>query len=274
MGRANPPSGSPATRRGDALADICRHFLDHQHTRRAGRHRPHLNLVLDIERYRALPAAGARSVDGTRLDRTSTDRLLCDAAVHRVLSHGRSAILDFGTATRTIPAPLSNILAIRDGHCRFPGCDRPTTWCEGHHVRPWQAGGPTNLANLVLLCSRHHHLLHAPGWHAKLLPDATLEVTDPTGHVRSGDPPATGRGTAPTAQGMTTRPVPSCRRRIGVYSGRLTRLVACRSVGTVRGHMRCEGPLWCRCRTSTRQSSSAGRRDGLPSASMRSTSLR
>jgi Domain of unknown function (DUF222) len=141
------PARSPATRRGDALADICRHFLDHQHTRRAGRHRPHLNLVLDIDRYRALRTAGAASVEGTRLDRTSTDRLLCDAALHRVLSHGRSAILDYGTATRTIPAPLYNTLTIRDHHCRFPGCDRPTTWCEGHHIQPWQAGGPTNLAN-------------------------------------------------------------------------------------------------------------------------------
>jgi Domain of unknown function (DUF222)/HNH endonuclease len=184
------PARSPATRRGDALADICRHFLDHQHTRRAGRHRPHLNLTLDIERYRALRTAGAASVDGTRLDRPSTDRLLCDAAVHRVLSHGRSAILDYGTATRTIPAPLYNTLTIRDRHCRFPGCDRPTTWCEGHHVQPWQAGGPTQLANLVLLCSRHHHLLHAPGWDAKLLPDNTLKVTDPTGRVHTTTPPA------------------------------------------------------------------------------------
>jgi hypothetical protein len=42
----------------------------------------------------------------------------------------------------------------------------------------------------VLLCSRHHHLLHRPRWHAKLLPDTTLEVTDPTGRVRTSTPPA------------------------------------------------------------------------------------
>jgi hypothetical protein len=183
------PARSVAMRRADALADICRHFLDHQQTRRAGRHRPHLNLILDLDRYQALPAAGAASVDGTRLDRTSTDRLLCDAAIHRVLTHGRSAILDYGTATRTIPAPLYNALIVRDRHCRFPGCDRPVAWCEGHHIHPWQAGGPTQLANLVLLCSRHHHLLHRPRWHTKLLPDTTLEITDPTGRVRTSHPP-------------------------------------------------------------------------------------
>jgi hypothetical protein len=130
------PARSVATRRADALGDICRHFLDHQHTHRGGRHRPHLNLTLDIDRYRTLRTTGAASVDGTHLDRTSTDRLLCDAALHRVLSHARSAILDYGTATRTIPAPLYNALILRDGHCRFPGCDRPAAWCEGHHIQP------------------------------------------------------------------------------------------------------------------------------------------
>jgi hypothetical protein len=187
------PARSPASRRADALGDICRHFLDHQHTRRGGRHRPHLNLVLDLDRYRVLPSAGAASIDGTRLDPTSTDRVLCDAAIHRVLTHGRSAILDYGTTTRTIPAPLYNTLIIRDRHCRFPGCDRPAAWCEGHHIHPRHTGGPTQLANLVLLCSRHHllhHLLHRPHWHTKLLPDTTLEITDPTGHTRTSHPPA------------------------------------------------------------------------------------
>jgi hypothetical protein len=187
------PARSAATRRADALADICRHFLDHQHTRRGGRHRPHLNLVLDLERYQALRNAGATTVNGTGLDRTTTDRLLCDTAIHRVLTHGRSTIIDYGTATRTIPAPLYNTLVIRDHHCRFPGCDRPAHWCEGHHIHPWPAGGPTNLPNLALLCTRHHHLLHRPHWHTKLLPDNTLEVTDPTGHTHTSHPPGPNR---------------------------------------------------------------------------------
>ncbi len=179
---------SPATRRADALGDICRFFLDHQQTRRGGRHRPHINLILDIERFLALSGAGVATADGTGLDRTTVERLLCDAALHRVLTQGRTTILDYGTATRTIPAPLFNALVVRDQRCRFPGCDRPAAWCEGHHVRPWLFGGPTQLSNLVLLCSRHHHLLHNRGWHAKLLPDATLEVTDPLGRVRTTTP--------------------------------------------------------------------------------------
>jgi Domain of unknown function (DUF222) len=183
------PTRSPATRRADALGEICRHFLDHQHSRRGGRHRPHLNLVLDIDHYQTLGRASATAVDGTPLDHTTTERLLCDAALHRVLTHGRSSILDYGTTTRTIPAPLYNALVIRDRYCRFPGCDRHAAWCEGHHLRAWQHGGPTTLTNLVLVCTRHHHLLHHPRWRAKLLPDATLETTNPHGHTHTSHPP-------------------------------------------------------------------------------------
>jgi hypothetical protein len=43
--------------------------------------------------------------------------------------------------------------------CRVPGCDR-RRWLEIHHVRHWEDGGPTDTANLVALCSRHHRLHH------------------------------------------------------------------------------------------------------------------
>jgi len=43
----------------------------------------------------------------------------------------------------------------------------------------------------VEVCSRHHHRLHRPGWHAKLRPDDDFEVTDPEGRVRTTSPPRT-----------------------------------------------------------------------------------
>jgi Domain of unknown function (DUF222) len=182
------PARSPTQRRADALIDICRRFLDHQQHRRGGRHRPHLNIITalhDLQRQ-----GPGRLIDGTILDPTTVGRLACDAGVHRVFVAGRSSILDYGTTTRTVPANLFNALVIRDRHCRFPGCDRPPEWCEAHHVRWVLDGGPTSLDNLALLCSRHHHLLHSPGWHAKLLPDNTLEVTDQKRQVHASDPPA------------------------------------------------------------------------------------
>ena len=183
---------TPATKRADALVDVCRFFLDHQHSRAGGRHRPHLNVVVDVDAL--AEGSGGRVIGGPALDGASVSRLLCDCSLHRVLMAGRSAILDYGTSTRTIPAPLWSALVIRDERCRFPGCDRPSTWCEGHHVRWVTHGGATELDNLVLVCTRHHHRLHQPGWQAKLLPDATFEVTQPDGIVRCTSPPRSDPG--------------------------------------------------------------------------------
>jgi hypothetical protein len=181
------PTRSPAQRRADALVDLCRRFLDHQQTRQGGRHRPHLNVITtldDLERR-----GHGQLIDGSVLGAAALQRLICDAGVHRVFVAGRSSILDYGTTTRTVPANLFNALVIRDRHCRYPGCDRPPDWAEAHHIRWVTHGGATALDNLVLLCTRHHHLLHTPGWHTKLLPDTTLEVTDPRGQVHTSDPP-------------------------------------------------------------------------------------
>ena len=180
-------SRTPAARRADALVDVCRYFLDHQQSRVGGRHRPHLNVVVDVDAL--AEGSGGRVIGGPSIDGASVSRLLCDCSLHRVLMAGRSAIVDYGTSTRTIPAPLWSALVIRDEHCRFPGCDRPSTWCEGHHVRWVTHGGATALDNLVVVCTRHHHRLHQPGWQAKLLPDATFEVTQPDGIVRCTSPP-------------------------------------------------------------------------------------
>ncbi|MDP9069775.1 MAG: HNH endonuclease [Actinomycetota bacterium] len=181
------PDRSPAERRADALVDVCRFFLDHQDHVAAGRHRPHLNVVIDYDDLVA--GAAGRLVNDGFVDPAGMRRLLCDAAIHRVVVEGRSSILDYGTATRSVPANLWSALVLRDRHCRHPGCDRPSAWCEAHHVIPVLEDGPTCLANLVLKCSRHHHIAHLPGWAEKLKPDATLVLTDPTGRTWETHPP-------------------------------------------------------------------------------------
>ena len=174
-------------RQGQALVDIARWFLDHQHDRLGGRHRPHLNILID---HAALAAAEpGRTLAGVPLPGATVRKIACDANLHRVLTDGPSSILDYGRATRTIPPALYTSLVLRDWGCRFPGCDRPAHWCEGHHVRHWQDGGETNLPNLVLLCSKHHHVIHQPNWRLELKPTGTLNITDPQGRHRTSDPP-------------------------------------------------------------------------------------
>lgn len=188
------PPRAASQRRADALVDLCRWFLDHHGQSPARRHRPHVNVVVDLEEVEHRATGSARVLDGPYLDAATIERILCDAQVHRVVTEGRSSILDFGRSTRTIPTALWAALVIRDEHCRFPGCDRPSRWCEGHHVTFWSEGGETNLSNIFLGCTRHHHLVHQPGWHVKLLADATVVVTTPDGRVLTSHPP---RGLSP-----------------------------------------------------------------------------
>ena len=72
--------------------------------------------------------------------------------------------LSVGRAARTIPAHIRTALVLRDQGCRFPGCDRPPAWTDGHHIIHWANGGPTELENLVSLCRMHHRRVHEEGW--------------------------------------------------------------------------------------------------------------
>jgi hypothetical protein len=67
-------------------------------------------------------------------------------------------------------------LAVRDGGGVFPGCERPLAWCEAHHLRHWLQGGPTDLANLALLCLAHHRAVPKAAGPA---PDGRLTATPP-----------------------------------------------------------------------------------------------
>jgi hypothetical protein len=60
-----------------------------------------------------------------------------------------------------VPPPMRRAVSVRDGRCRFPGCDRPPTWCDAHHIVHWADGGPTAMSNLILLCRQHHRAIHA-----------------------------------------------------------------------------------------------------------------
>lgn len=74
--------------------------------------------------------------------------------------------LDVGREHRLVTPDLRAALVARDRGCAFPGCDKPPSLCEAHHIIPWWAGGPTSLDNLVLLCPHHHRRVEpSRAWH-------------------------------------------------------------------------------------------------------------
>jgi hypothetical protein len=96
-----------------------------------------------------------------------------------VLGGAPSQPLDVGRASRVITPAQRSALAVRDGGCVFPDCTRPVSWCEGHHLWHWVDGGPTDLANLALVCRAHHRAVHEGGWQLTRGPDGHFTATPP-----------------------------------------------------------------------------------------------
>ena len=104
---------------------------------------------------------------GSTLSPASLRMLACDATVIPVVLGGAGQPLDIGRPTRTIPDGLRRAVAVRDGGCAR--CGRPPSWCGVHHVLPWEHGGETKIANLVMLCRVCHRLVHHAGWEVRLM---------------------------------------------------------------------------------------------------------
>jgi hypothetical protein len=95
-------------------------------------------------------------------------RIACDAKITPMVLDGDSLPLDVGRAKRTAPPGIRRALTYRDSGCAFPTCDRPPQWTDAHHVTHWVDGGPTELANMTLLCRRHHTLVHHSDWQVRI----------------------------------------------------------------------------------------------------------
>ena len=174
---------TPAQRRADALGEICRQWLDLAERPSVAGERPHVTLTVDSE---ALQGASAGTSELGHVGPTHPEvarQLACDASIRRVVMAGRSEPLDVGRRTPVVSPAMRRAVIVRDRHCRFPGCDRPHTWCDAHHVVHWADGGPTALPNLVLLCRRHHRMVHQPGAFRLELADGRPVFRRPDGSV-------------------------------------------------------------------------------------------
>ena len=117
---------------------------------------------------------------GTRLSPGEARRLACELELLPVVLDGESHVLDVGRAKRHYDRHQRVALGHRDGGCTFPGCDRPPDWCDAHHGRdPWSHGGPTDVADGVLICPFHHRLLHQGEWALRFADDGVPEYIPP-----------------------------------------------------------------------------------------------
>ena len=154
-------------------------FLDNADPSRLPEHGGDATTVLvtmTLEQLRAeLAAAGI--LDGgeaTAITAAEARRLACTAAILPAVLGGPSEVLDLGRTQRLFSPAQRKALRIRDRRCRAEGCTIAATWTEAHHLKPWQHGGDTDLANAVLLCSHHHHRAHDTNYRQDRLPNGDL----------------------------------------------------------------------------------------------------
>lgn len=113
---------------------------------------------------RAALAAGTCYVEGQGpIEAATALRLACTASLIGALVDAHGEVLALGRTVRLATRAQRRALRVRDkGICQFDGCHQ-THHLEAHHIVPWACGGPTDLDNLILLCRRHHVLVHEGG---------------------------------------------------------------------------------------------------------------
>ena len=174
-------SGNRATA-GQRMADAMARLLT-----REGNGRPQNTRLLVMADFDTVSGqlGDPRLEDGTPVPAGTLRRLACDAQILPAIFAGPSVPLDLGRARRTASGPQRAALVARDKRCI--GCGAKASWCQAHHIKHWQDGGPTDLDNMCLLCSRCHHKVHDQDWTVHKAPTGRYFLRRPP--KRIGRPP-------------------------------------------------------------------------------------
>jgi hypothetical protein len=145
-------AGRPvAALRADALVDLVAQAMRRGPCDRSAPDRYRVGVLVRVDR------------DADQLD-TAAALAVCDAPAYRAVLGAEREVLDIGRLTKRWPDAIRRAVTLRDRGCCFPGCDRPPSWTDVHHCRPWIPDGETKLDNGALLCRLHHTFIHANGW--------------------------------------------------------------------------------------------------------------
>ena len=184
-----PPERGPAGPRRptnvDALLAVADGSLAHEGDARQGADRFQVTIHAEQEALQEDGEGTCLLADGPAIAPETARRIACDASVVTLIERGGEP-LGVGRKTRRVSLALRRALRARDGCCRFPGCTNRHV--DAHHITHWADDGKTELGNLVLLCRRHHRLVHEGGWKV----DHRLRFVDPYGRPiphRAPQPP-------------------------------------------------------------------------------------
>lgn len=186
--------------RADVAADFLLetgHTAPTAGTRAAGGIRPTVMVTVPVLTLLGLDEEPA-CLDGYGPIDAATARELAGRAPSftRLLTHPETgAVLSVGKKQYTVPKDMRTWLRVRDGTCRFPGCNRNAKYADVDHTTAWEHDGETRTDNLAHLCPKHHKMKHETGWNLSQGDDGALVWVSPSGHRYTTEPDTRIRGT-------------------------------------------------------------------------------
>ncbi|WP_150306895.1 HNH endonuclease signature motif containing protein [Planctomonas psychrotolerans] len=149
----------------DALVDMIHLAIDADPGTIFGTHRPAVRIIITDAHLHNRAGHGRIEGHPDPVSFRTVERHLCDTGAVAVGFDDHGQCVNVGRARRFFTPRQRVGMAVRDGGCRFPSCDRPPSWGEAHHINPWKKEhGRTDIADGVLLCRRHHLLVHDNHW--------------------------------------------------------------------------------------------------------------
>jgi len=167
----------------DVFLDLLRHGADADSSQLLGSGAPSVRVIVDAVALRDRVGAARLEGQPDAVSIETAERLACAGSVATIPFAGGQP-LDVRREHRLYTHRQRIALATRDGGCRWPGCDRPPSWAEAHHINHWaRDGGRTDVADGVLLCRHHHLLAHNNEWEIRRN-GADYWLVPPPGHPR------------------------------------------------------------------------------------------
>jgi hypothetical protein len=180
----------------DAIVEIARHAIGCT-DKSTPVPLPSATIVVRMTLESLLSGIGQARVDGIEqpISAGTARRLAADARLIPAVLGGKSEVLDLGVGQRLFTRKQRLALAERDGGCAVTICGRPPSHTEAHHIRWASHGGTTDLSNGILLCSKHHHIIHRNKWGIRVIDNVPWFIpptsVDPTRKPRRGGKPPT-----------------------------------------------------------------------------------